>query len=517
MRGDCKATINANYTRHQAHGRRARRPPASPPAASRTASRSPPTAGSCTSAAATAAPTPSAARCSACRRSAASSTTPNPNVGIGCGSVHIFDPSQYTGVENSGVTRAGTLAVYGDGGQGGERTERGRPQDGVRPARHHAGAGLRRRPATSTCSTSRPSTRRARRPACRSSAADLEDVAPAHLALHDRPGRRSSSTSAPRSSIFEYDAQIYSCCHVGGGMGFDSEGNLYVTTGDTNSSQGTNGYSGNNPVAKCPTGPDDVPSRAALRRARTTATRTRAGRRATPTTTTARCCGSRRSPDIADGRRSRRSASARRTRCRPPTRPTARTCSTARGRRRPGQARDLRDGPAQPEPPLDRPEDRHAVHGLGRPGRRRPERDGGPVDVRERRADLARRQLRLAVLHGHQAGLPRPHRADGNPAHGQPGRLRARRSGHRRHRGLVRLRQPAQRLAQQHRPGRVPARDRHRADAGKVRGNNLWYSRGNPGSANGCPEFPRPRGADGRARTTAPPRRRAARTPATTA
>ncbi len=33
------------------------------------------------------------------------------------------------------------------------------------------------------------------------------------------------------------------------------------------------------------------------------------------------------------------------------------------------------------------------------------------------------------------------------------------------------------------------------ADAGKVRGNNLWYSRGNPNNANGCPEFPRPRGA----------------------
>ena len=46
----------------------------------------------------------------------------NANVGIGCGAVHIFDPAQYTGAENSGVTRAGTLAVYGDGGQGGERT-----------------------------------------------------------------------------------------------------------------------------------------------------------------------------------------------------------------------------------------------------------------------------------------------------------------------------------------------------------------------------------------------------------
>ena len=52
--------------------------------------------------------------------------------------------------------------------------------------------------------------------------------------------------------IFEYNSQIYSCCHRGGGMGFDSEGNLYVTTGDSNSSQSTNGYSGNHPVFKCP-------------------------------------------------------------------------------------------------------------------------------------------------------------------------------------------------------------------------------------------------------------------------
>ena len=55
--------------------------------------------------------------------------------------------------------------------------------------------------------------------------------------------------------MFEYDAQIYSCCHVGGGMGFDSEGNLYVTTGDTNSSQGTERLLGQQPAAKCPTGP----------------------------------------------------------------------------------------------------------------------------------------------------------------------------------------------------------------------------------------------------------------------
>ena len=34
----------------------------------------------------------------------------------------MWDPEAYDGTVNSGVTRAGTLAVYGDGGQGGERT-----------------------------------------------------------------------------------------------------------------------------------------------------------------------------------------------------------------------------------------------------------------------------------------------------------------------------------------------------------------------------------------------------------
>src|SRR5690606_27112581 len=44
----------------------------------------------------------------------------NPNVGVGCGPVHIFDPQAYNGTINSGVTRAGTLAVFGDMGTGDE-------------------------------------------------------------------------------------------------------------------------------------------------------------------------------------------------------------------------------------------------------------------------------------------------------------------------------------------------------------------------------------------------------------
>ena len=183
----------------------------------------------------------------------------NPNVGLGCGSVHVWDPEAYDGTTNSGVTRAGTLAVYGDGGQSGERTDEGN---------HKLEWGLLGIVL----------------------APDFEDTGHVYLQYFPSfnpqttpPGlgedRRISKMSRPRISrftmnlntkrldlssevrIFEYDAQVYSCCHVGGGMGFDSQGNLYVTTGDTNSSQGTGGYSGNNPDAKCPTGPA-VPSSA---------------------------------------------------------------------------------------------------------------------------------------------------------------------------------------------------------------------------------------------------------------
>jgi hypothetical protein len=187
-------------------------------------------------------------------------THSDPNVGIGCGSVHIYDPSASNGTENSGITLAGKLAVYGDGGQGGEKTsdfdhkmEYG--LIGIAPSPDFATTGhiyLQYFPSFNPNST------------------------PPGLPVE----RRISKLSRPRISrftinlqtkkldlkseveIFEYDAQIFSCCHVGGGMGFDSKGNLYVTTGDTNSSQGTNGYSGNNPVAKCPIGDNTVPSSA---------------------------------------------------------------------------------------------------------------------------------------------------------------------------------------------------------------------------------------------------------------
>jgi glucose/arabinose dehydrogenase len=176
------------------------------------------------------------------------------NVGIGCGNVHVWDPAQYDGNVNSGVTRAATLAVYGDGGQGGERTNQ---------ANHKLEYGL-------LGITVAPDFMQTGHVYMQYFPTFNPNASPPGLPFE----RRVSKMSRPRISrftmnlqtktidlksevrIFEYDAQVFSCCHVGGGMGFDSAGNLYVTTGDTNSSQGTGGYSGNNQVPTCPTGPD---------------------------------------------------------------------------------------------------------------------------------------------------------------------------------------------------------------------------------------------------------------------
>ena len=53
-------------------------------------------------------------------------------------------PTSTTGTVNSGVTRAGTLAVYGDGGTGGERTDQANHKMEYGLARRHARARLHR-------------------------------------------------------------------------------------------------------------------------------------------------------------------------------------------------------------------------------------------------------------------------------------------------------------------------------------------------------------------------------------
>ena len=66
---------------------------------------------------------------------------------------------------------------------------------------------------------------------------------------------------------------------------------------------------------------------------------------------------------------------------------------------------------------------------------------------------------------------------------------------------------------EQHRPRRPCRTPRARARTPARRApTNVWYSRGNPNNANGCPQFPRPSRAPTTPRTTAPRRRSCART-----
>ena len=124
-RAGCKATIASNYegkkivaaaspagrARQQRRVARPRRPPR--------------TAGCSTSAAATAAPTRSAAGCSAWPRSAASSTTRTRTSASAAAPSTSGIPRRPTAPSTAASPSAGKLAVYGDGGQGGERTDEG--------------------------------------------------------------------------------------------------------------------------------------------------------------------------------------------------------------------------------------------------------------------------------------------------------------------------------------------------------------------------------------------------------
>ena len=109
----------------------------------------------------------------------------DPNVGIGCGSVHIFDPAQYTGRGEQRRHARRHARGLRRRRPGRRAHQRGQPQDGVRPPRHHRGPELlhqrlRLHAVLPDLQPAELPARPGRGPA------DLEDVAAAHLALHDR-------------------------------------------------------------------------------------------------------------------------------------------------------------------------------------------------------------------------------------------------------------------------------------------------------------------------------------------
>ncbi|WP_454086200.1 ThuA domain-containing protein [Georgenia sp. Marseille-Q6866] len=145
------------------------------------------------------------------------------NVGLGCGSIHQYDP------ESGEVTLLTVLDVFGNRGSGGELVKTEEGLFGVEPDPNFA----------------------------ENNWLYVYWMPYESIDTEDRVGMRTVSrfTYDPegpsidldsRVDLLEWETQIHSCCHAGGGLAFDDAGNLYVSTGDSNSSQGSDGYSGNN-------------------------------------------------------------------------------------------------------------------------------------------------------------------------------------------------------------------------------------------------------------------------------
>ncbi|MGW9306612.1 ThuA domain-containing protein [Saccharomonospora azurea] len=145
------------------------------------------------------------------------------NVGLGCGTIHQWDP------ETERVKLLATLDVFGNRGSGDELVKAEEGLIGIELDPDFATNGwlyVYWMPYESIDTDKRIGERTVSR--------FTYDHGSATIDLDSR------------KDLLAWDTQIHSCCHAGGGMAFDDEGNLYVATGDSNSSQGSDGYSGNN-------------------------------------------------------------------------------------------------------------------------------------------------------------------------------------------------------------------------------------------------------------------------------
>ena len=145
------------------------------------------------------------------------------NVGLGCGTIHQWDP------DNGDVTLLTTLDVFGNRGSGGELVKTEEGLLGIEPSPDFAENNwlyVYWMPYDSIDTENRTGMRTVSR------------------FTYDRENQTIDQDT--RVDLLDWQTQIHSCCHAGGGLAFDDDGNLYIATGDNNSSQGSDGYSGNN-------------------------------------------------------------------------------------------------------------------------------------------------------------------------------------------------------------------------------------------------------------------------------
>jgi hypothetical protein len=147
----------------------------------------------------------------------------DPDVGLGCGTIHEYDP------DNGDVKLLTTLPVMGNRGSGDELVKNEEGLLGIVPDPDFADNGwlytywMPQDTVDRTLQTGKRTVSRF---------------------TYDADAKSIDLSS--RKDLLQWTTQIHSCCHAGGGMAFDDAGNLYVGSGDSNSSGGSGGYSGNN-------------------------------------------------------------------------------------------------------------------------------------------------------------------------------------------------------------------------------------------------------------------------------
>ncbi|AZM56794.1 transcriptional regulator [Streptomyces sp. WAC 01529] len=148
----------------------------------------------------------------------------NPAIGKGRGEIHVYDP------KTRKVTLAGALSVFGNKGGGDELTKVEEGLLGI-----ELDPGFEQNGWVYLHYTPHAKINRETRMAERYVSRFTLDRATNKLAMESE------------KVLLKWPVQIHSCCHAGGGMAWDSKDNLYIATGDNNSSRFTDGYSGNNP------------------------------------------------------------------------------------------------------------------------------------------------------------------------------------------------------------------------------------------------------------------------------
>ncbi|GGQ50807.1 ThuA domain-containing protein [Couchioplanes azureus] len=151
----------------------------------------------------------------------------DPGVGLGCGTIHAYDPA------SKRVTLLTTLRVMGNRGSGSELVKNEEGLLGIVTDPGFVTNGwlyVYWMPHESIDRENRIGQRTISR------------------FTYDRAG--ATIDQSTRKDLLRFPVQIHSCCHAGGGMAFDHAGNLYVGSGDNNSSEGSSGYSGNNWTAE---------------------------------------------------------------------------------------------------------------------------------------------------------------------------------------------------------------------------------------------------------------------------